>query len=1281
MSGTIRATRPRAATDPLQPFVPRIAADWLRDMPATHARSFEGTLVFADVSGFTELTEKLARRGREGAEEIAVVLDAAFAELIGAAYAYHADLLKFGGDAVLLLCRGEGHEQRAASAALGMQDALTGMRRLSTSVGPVRLRVSIGVHSGTFQFFLVGGVHRELIVAGADATVCVQTEAIANAGEVALSAATARHFPPHLLGETRDGVVLLTGRPDTPTMVPPFFDPSGVDLSRLLPAAYTRELRGEPADPEHRHVAVAFVEIRATDELLEREGPEALADALDERISTIQESCLSFDVTFAQTDVSKEAVKAILIAGAPRSAGGDEEELVLRAARAIVERPGILPVRVGVNAGRVFAGIVGPPTRRTYTFYGDAINTAARIMARATDGQLLAHVDVLERARTTYAATPVEPFAAKGKAELVHASDIGPAVGEREPDVIGPFVGREHELDVLLGALARAREGNGALAIVTGDPGLGKTRLLGELRAQASGVPSIRVQCSQAGANRPYLAAGAIVRGALQLGSHAPEPEVERRLRDAVGAAAPELEPWLPLLGLVVGLDLAPTPETAALDERFVGERIATSFEALLDGIVPDAALVVVDDAHWMDQASAELIDRVASGIHSRRGLLVVARRDDEGGYHVAEGVDAIDVPLAPLDPSAALLLTEQLTEDAPLPRHVADAIVAAIRGQPAVRVGDGRRSASRGRARRAPGVGRGTDGRADRRAPSADRTVLRRASVLGSRFTRDSLVAALELDEARTEAVIRRLERFIVADGEGGLRFRHGLVRDAAYHGLSFRSRRQLHRRVAEAFERDAGADVAAVADQLTHHFFEAGVWEKALRYGFVAGSAAHAVYANVDAAALLDQAVAAGRRWRGARPEAVARAEEALGDVRLGLGEFERARSAFAAARRRVHGDAVERARLLRKEATVAYRLGAYPEAQRILTRALALIEAVSSVPATGQRARIEAWLGIITLWRGRPRDAVEWLQRAVADGEAVGAKEAVAHALLGLHRAFNALGESGARTRYGPRALALHDELGDLVSKGGVLNNLGADAYYEGRWNEALDLYRAGARSMGAGRRHAERVHGVLQHRRDPFGAGQSRRRRSPCSAVPSARARASGGATEVAEMRMETALLEARQGNIAQALAQLDEIRAGLAGVLTSGGVAGTLLVDARIAETLLLGGEYDRAAELARSTLGQASGRRRRRARPAGASPCARAGSRAHGAVRCCTRGARTGGCRSHPCPVPVRGGARTRRPRSRRPAGGPPERGGGAPGRPLRSARDHRPPRRVGRTR
>jgi class 3 adenylate cyclase/tetratricopeptide (TPR) repeat protein len=1168
----------------LRPFVSRIAADWLRDEPGTRARTFEGTLVFADVSGFTELTEKLAKRGREGAEEIATVLDAAFAELIAAAYAHHADLLKFGGDAVLLLFRGENHARRAATAALGMQDALAGMRRRSTSAGPVRLRMSVGIHSGTFHFFLVGGVHRELVVAGADATACVETESIADAGEVMLSAPTAALFDPALLAPGREGVTLLARSPEAPRIVPPFFDPSGVDLSQLLPAAYTRELRGEPADPEHRHVACAFVEILDTDDLLERAGPDALAKALEERITAIQECCLSFDVTFAQTDVSKKAVKTILLAGAPRSAGGDEEELMLRACRAIVERPGTLPVRIGVNAGRVFAGIVGPPTRRTYTFYGDAINTAARIMVRGEPGQLLAREDVLERARTTYAVTPVEPFQAKGKAELVRASDVGPAVGEREPEAIGPFVGRELELDALLAALERARDGVGTLAFVRGEPGFGKTRLLGELRAQVSGVRLVRVQCSQIGASQPYLAAGQIIRRALQLGPHAPAAEVERRLRGAVGAAAPHLEPWLPLLGIVVGIELPPTPETAALDERFVPERIATCVEALLDGIVPDAALVVIDDVHFMDEASADLIGRVARGIHERRWLLVMARRAYEGGFEVPEGVTPVEVELASLPVDAAVLLVEQLTEDAPLPGHVTDTIAARSAGSPLFvteMVAALRRGADLDTLPRS--VEAMMTVQIDDLS-AADRAVLRQASVLGARFTRASFVQALDLEEAEAEAVLVRLDRFLVADGEGGLRFRHGLLRDAAYHGLSFRRRRALHRRVAEALERGTGMDVTDVADQLTRHFFEAGVWEKALRYGLMAGRHAEKVYANIDAAALLERAVAAGTRWRGARGEAVALAAETLGDVRLLLGELAPARSAYVIARRRVRGDVVEQARLLRKEATVAYRLGSYPEARRILSRALRLLDGVSSVPAAVQRARIEAWLGVIAYFRGRSRDAVTWLNRAIGDAEAVGATKALAHALAGLDLAYHALGEPRLAT-HSRRALELYDELGDLVSKGGVLNNLGAAAYYAGRWDAAVALYREALDCW-------DRAGDTQSVSMAAFNIGEilSAQGRldeaEPLLRDAERASRAAGSATDVAECSMETALLDARRGDTAAALRALDEARQAFA---RSEDSAAALLVDARAAEALLLGGESRAAAELATQTLRRVDG--------------------------------------------------------------------------------------------
>ena len=160
-------------------------------------------------------------------------------------------------------------------------------------------------------------------------------------------------------------------------------------------------------------------------------------------------------------------------------------------------------------------------------------------------------------------------------------------------------------------------------------------------------------------------------------------------------------------------------------------------------------------------------------------------------------------MPLAPLEQPAARLLVVQLTDDAPLPAHVAAAIAARSDGSPLFVTEMVARDARGRRSRHAARVGRGVDGAADRRArraPIAECCGRPRSSA--SRFTRADLVAALELDDAEAEAVLERLEGFLVAGDDGSPAFRHGLLRDAAYHGLSFRRRRVLHRRVGESLE-----------------------------------------------------------------------------------------------------------------------------------------------------------------------------------------------------------------------------------------------------------------------------------------------------------------------------------------------------------------------------------------------------------------------------------------------------------------------------------------------
>ncbi|HET6967315.1 MAG TPA: adenylate/guanylate cyclase domain-containing protein, partial [Ornithinibacter sp.] len=132
----------------LRRHVPPVALVWDEEVPGELWRVVDGTLVFADVSGFTALTERLSRRGRIGAEEIVETLNRVFGPMLRIMAARGGELLKFGGDALLFLVRGEDHAEQACDAAVEMRAALREAAAVPTSVGRLSLAMSVGVHSG-----------------------------------------------------------------------------------------------------------------------------------------------------------------------------------------------------------------------------------------------------------------------------------------------------------------------------------------------------------------------------------------------------------------------------------------------------------------------------------------------------------------------------------------------------------------------------------------------------------------------------------------------------------------------------------------------------------------------------------------------------------------------------------------------------------------------------------------------------------------------------------------------------------------------------------------------------------------------------------------------------------------------------------------------------------------------------------------------------------------------------------------------------------------------------
>jgi class 3 adenylate cyclase len=458
-----------------------------------------------------------------------------------------------------------------------MRRALRVVGRLIVLGQKVSLRMSVGVHSGVFNFFLVGESHSEFIVTGPAASTVVAMEGAADAGEIVISDATAAALRAGLVGRAKEPGHLLLRAPTLPDLpVLPFerVDPD-LDLRQGIPLGLRAALITR-TEPEHRRVTVAFIHYDGTDRLVTEQGPEEAARQLDVLVTHVQGAADRQGVTFLATDADKDGGKIILTAGAPLSSGDDEHRMLL-AVREIMDGHNPLPIRIGVNQGSVFVGEVGPHYRRTFTVMGDAVNLAARLMAKAAPGEILTTPELLTRAQAGFEATELEPFLVKGKAKPVRAVSLGAMsrhTGTRSEDEL-PFVGRREEVDQLEGIAARAMAGQGALVEIVGATGVGKSRLAGRLREASADRMQLFTVCERYDSSTPYFTVRKLLRGLLALPAEGSDEDLTAPFMAAMERSAPELLAWTPLIGMAIAVPVPETRESQELEEEFRRTKLA----------------------------------------------------------------------------------------------------------------------------------------------------------------------------------------------------------------------------------------------------------------------------------------------------------------------------------------------------------------------------------------------------------------------------------------------------------------------------------------------------------------------------------------------------------------------------------------------------------------------------------------------------------------------------------------------------------------------------------
>ncbi len=499
---------------------------------------WQGTLLFADMSGFTALSEKLSALGKQGAEEISAIINRLFDALVAEVQFHHGALIKFGGDALTAFFDSEAlgpvHAAAATGAALAMQARMQDFAAVETRLGTFRLGLRVGVHSGQVFAAEVGdSSHIELVMTGHEVNRVAEAQEIAAPGEVVVSAQTAALLEGARLVPRAGGFHQILDLPETICWMPapiPLAPAGPADLetlellARQVSALRPYLVRGLPRRfldttstelGEFRPVSVLFANFHDFSALLDLPGctAEQAALVLNAYFRRAQALVHQYGGIINKVDMYTHGDKLMALFGAPVAHEDDPLravhcalalEYTLEEANeeiaAIVQSGGLaagrepvhvprLQQHIGINTGTVFAGRVGGRQRYEYTVMGPAVNLAARLMAAAQDGAILLspatraavehQIDVKNHhpLRLKGLSNPIVPGLASGIREGEQVSPRSLAVGLERPTLVG----REEELARLKAAAAEALHGKGRVLALVGEAGIGKTRLSNEV--------------------------------------------------------------------------------------------------------------------------------------------------------------------------------------------------------------------------------------------------------------------------------------------------------------------------------------------------------------------------------------------------------------------------------------------------------------------------------------------------------------------------------------------------------------------------------------------------------------------------------------------------------------------------------------------------------------------------------------------------------------------------------------------------------------------------------
>lgn len=965
----------------------------------------DATLLFADIYGFTSMSEKLSAKGRAGAEEITQIVNEYFNAMTKVLHENGGFVLRFGGDALLGMFVGLAEEtaRSAIQASLDMQRRMLMFSNYRTSIGRVNLSMKVGVHTGRVFAAHIGDPEQmEYWVVGKDVNLTAVTEGAAfqaersleTRGYVVATEAVTRHLrawsefrvplmespPPdvslflipmtqefsklpfrHLapLLSTPNDLESLIKRLDVLT---PYL-PLGV-LPRLIDQPEKRRVEGE-----HRLAAILFINVEGLSQLAELLGEarsHLLLETLQDYYITIREIVESHGGVVNKTDLCAVGDKVLAIFGAPRAHEDDASQAAMAALdvqaalveinQRLAERCSDIPLRlrqrIGLSTGYVFSGNVGAEMCQEYTIMGDNVNLAARLMAAAPWGEIWVSEHTYLWLRD------FGDFSFAGKHEMHGIGHVPAYLLSRMDIPFRPrprFVNRTEILQALQQRLQQVAQVHhpGRVAILRGEPGIGKSHLWQQLSAWAEekhGYQCLWGHCSQYGAT--YQPFADILRRYLGLNETDSHTIQRERLAQKIADLSGELDipRRAPYLSILMGL--SPKEEWKSEINRLeegsperMQARMAMEMVKFLKGVIGRGpTLIVLEDLHWLNAEAAVILETIMNAVDSMPRLMLGLSLYQGDYTQFAESELRISRKCRLLTEEFDLKALEsdycyQILGDIVAESEISDVQRARIcqvsGGNPFYVVENARNLILNPGAEVSPNIQKVIESRIDN-LPADAQQVLNVAAVIGNEFSIEELHCALigELDSwAEIMQGVSLLHSvYLVVPHETHYQFQHQLTREVAYLRQSRESKRRYHQRLGEYWVQNAQPIKAA------DHYYAAEIWDEATRLGAIAGESCFASYANAEGIRLCLQALEAAQKQPDI--EAQIRLYQLLGDLYYRVGQYQNAANYYE---RKLDGPfstdapASEQAAVYCALGAVYDRWGRYDEALEALSKGL--------------------------------------------------------------------------------------------------------------------------------------------------------------------------------------------------------------------------------------------------------------------------------------------------------------------------------------------------------